>query len=146
MTEISFYHLTTSTMEKSLPKLVEKIYDLGHKIVIFFDDMQKMQIVDDLLWTYSQKTFLAHGTLNDEMKEVQPIYLTTQEENPNLATILIKVGNKLPEYFPSFHKVIDIFSANNEIDLLAARERYKNCKTSHNVSYYKQNADGSWSK
>jgi DNA polymerase-3 subunit chi len=145
--EISFYHLTSSTIEKALPKLVEKIYDLGNRLVIFFDNENAMKAMDDVLWSYSTKSFLGHATCFDPLAEEQLIYLTTKSENPNKATIMIKIGKAIPDNIDDFKKFIDIFSGSNESDLLSARSRYKEFKNkNYQVSYFKQSPEGSWTK
>ena len=145
MTEISFYHLTSSTLEKALPKLIEKIYSLGLKIVILCENNELIQIIDEILWSYSTKTFLAHATYLDPHPEKQPIYITDKEENPNQASILIKIGENIPNYFNEFDKYLDIFSGNNQNELAAARSRYKIFKSKEStIKYWKQDESGNW--
>ena len=145
MTEVSFYHLTSSSLEKALPKLLEKIYQQELRTVILCENEQLIPIMDDLLWSYSTKTFLAHATHLDPMPEQQSIYITNKEENPNNASILISIGESLPHYWQAFDKYLDIFSSNNEQELQSARERYKKLKEQgHIIKYWKQDDKGGW--
>jgi len=144
MTEVCFYHVNKLPVDKVLSKLVEKIYSLKHKIVIFCQDPSLIPIIDELLWSYSTKTFLAHATKSDPKPDLQPIYITDSEENPNGADILIAIGNSIPQFYKSFDRYIDIFSDNEE-EIQLARSRYKTLKQTHEkVKYFKQDDKGIW--
>ncbi len=145
--DVSFYHLTSTPLERALPRLLEKVYASGAKALLFFDDEHMLKVIDDALWTYSQMDFLPHGTYQEANAIRQPIYLTTGDENPNKADIVIKVGNTEHPCYSSFKKVIDIFDGNDPQSLQTARERYKKYKDlKYPLTYWKQDADGKWGK
>lgn len=144
MTDVCFYHVNQLPIERVLAKLVEKIYSLKHKIVIYCQDSSSVQVIDDLLWNYSTKTFLAHATNLDPKGESQPIYITDKQENPNNADILISIGNDIPDFYQSFERYIDIFVDTPE-ELSSARGRFKTLKKYHeNIKYFKQDEKGNW--
>jgi DNA polymerase-3 subunit chi len=144
MTEVYFYHSAKFPVEKTIAKLVEKIYGLKQNIVIFCQDHNLVTIIDDLLWSYSTKTFLAHATFSDPMPEKQPIYITDKEEIPNNSTIMIALGHSIPSFYNKFEKYITIFG-NSDEDLFAARARYKELKNKGvAIKYFKQNDQGAW--
>ena len=144
MTEVYFYHSAKFPVDKTIAKLVEKIYGLKMNILIHCEDPSLVPIIDDLLWSYSTKTFLAHATFSDPMPEKQPIYITDKEENPNNSTILLAIGQNTPFFFTSFEKYITIFG-NSDDELKAARTRYKELKNQGlNIKYFKQNDQGAW--
>lgn len=144
MTEVYFYHSAKFPVEKTLAKLVEKIYGLKQNIVIYCQDPTLVSIVDDLLWSYSTKTFLAHATLSDPLPEKQPIYITHKEENPNNSPILISLGEDTPTFYSNFEKYITIFG-NSDDEISAARARYKVLKNQGlGIKYFKQNDQGAW--
>lgn len=144
MTEVYFYHCAKFPIEKTISKLVEKIYGLKQNILIYCQDKNLVQIIDDLLWSYSTKTFLAHATSSDPMPEKQPIYITEKGENPNNSTVLVSIGEAIPEFYSNFEKYITIFG-NSDEDLAAARTRFKELKNQGlNIKYFKQNDQGAW--
>ena len=51
-----------------------------------------MKTLDDGLWVYSTKHFIPHATFADEHSNDQPIYLTTRDENPNSAELVMALG------------------------------------------------------
>ena len=48
--------------------------------------------LDERLWIYDDASFLPHGTARDGEPETQPIFLTTGDDNPNAATMLVRVS------------------------------------------------------
>ena len=83
MTEVGFYHLTRSTLDEALPRLLEKAYAAGHRVLVRVGDPERLELLNRALWTYGKESFLPHGARSDGFAEDQPIYLTTQVENPN---------------------------------------------------------------
>ncbi len=143
--EVSFYHLTSLPLERALPRLVEKIYATGAKVVIFFEHKEQLERIDEVLWTYGQMDFLPHGTFLEKYPEKQPIYLTTTDENPANASILIQIGQKVHSSFKSFTRIVDMFENSNPLSVQSARDRYKRYKQEgHTLTYWKQDAEGKW--
>src|SRR5438270_2594676 len=87
MTEVHFYHLERQSLDQVLPILLEKSLQRGWRAVVQSASEERMQAIDSLLWTYTQESFLAHGTARDGDAELQPVYLTTGMENPNGAAV-----------------------------------------------------------
>jgi DNA polymerase-3 subunit chi len=145
--EVSFYHLTSLPLERALPRLVEKIYAAGSKVVMFFEYDEQLKRIDEVLWTYGQMDFLPHGTYLEQYPDQQPVYLTLAPENPNKADILIRIGNKEYPDTQSFKRIVDIFEAKDPLSLQNARDRYKKFKDQgHDLTYWKQDDKGQWEK
>ena len=89
MTKISFYHLLHTPVERALPKLIEKVLESGARAVIRAGSSERAEALSGALWTYDQDSFLPHGTANDGNPDKQPIWITTEDDNPNGAEILI---------------------------------------------------------
>ncbi|WP_348245954.1 DNA polymerase III subunit chi, partial [Salmonella enterica] len=75
------------------PKLVEKIFFQYKKLVIFCPEQALIKNLDDVLWSYTTKHFLPHGTMDDPLPELQPIYITNSPQNPNNADCLLVAGS-----------------------------------------------------
>ena len=82
MTEVGFYHLTRSNLEAALPRLLEKAYAAGNRVLVRGSDPERLELLNRALWTYGKDTFLPHGGKGDGFAEQQPIYLTVGPENP----------------------------------------------------------------
>lgn len=147
MSEIWFYHLQDRPLEQTLPVLLEKSRARGWKVVVRAGSSERLTVLDDLLWTYSDESFLAHGLASDEAPETQPILLTTADERPNGAEILFLVDHApLPGAFP-FERVVMIFDGNDADAVQSAREAWKTTKAlGHAVTYWQQDDAGRWIK
>lgn len=143
VTEVSFYKLTTLPVEKASLKLMEKIYYSKQKLVVVTKDEQQMKTIDDTLWSYSTKHFIAHGTCNDNFQEDQPILITNKIENPNSASIIMALGD-IDVDILNTEKIIYIFDGNNQKQVDFARIKWKSYKDkeSFNIIYWQQNLQG----
>jgi DNA polymerase-3 subunit chi len=149
MVTISFYHLHTLPLDKALPKLLEKVVTSNKRAIVRTASDTQMEALNKALWTYTTKFFLPHGSKNDPRKERQPVYLTSDNENPNGATVLALVGGVAADFSDpvtaGFEKYLDMFDGTNEAELQAARGRWSAYKAAgHSLVYWKQNAKGAW--
>ena len=147
MTEVQFYHLTASPLERALPKLLEKAVSAGHRVLVLAESEGKVEQLNQLLWTYDPNSFLPHGSKKDPHPEMQPIYLTSEAESPNNPDVLVITDGSQLDVQDGVKKVVDMFDGGNEEALQKARARWKSYKASGlPVSYFQQNENGSWKK
>ncbi len=146
LTSIQFYHLTTTKLDQALPKLLGKALSAGFKICVKTQTKERVKFLDQLLWTYTQESFLPHGTINDDKhQDKQPIFITDEDTNPNQASILITVDDADEENVESFERVLTVFDGNMEASLQKAREKWKIYKEKEfELKYFKQTSSGSW--
>lgn len=147
MTEIGFYHLTTSPLERALPQLLTKILE-GHKrAVLLCSSQERLDYLDGILWTQGKASFLPHGSVKDGHPEDQPIWLTTQDENPNQAQFLILTDGTNSPSLSTYERCLNLFDGNDDDAVKLARERWKEYKDQgHKVTYWNQTAKGTWDK
>ena len=145
--EISFYHLTAQPLNIALPKLLSKVRTANMKVVVKVRNLEDMNDIDQVLWTYEAESFLAHDTLKSKYQKDQPIYITTGEENPAIADVLVLTDGSTSEDMESYKRVLDIFDGNNSSALDAARERWSKYKNDgYVISYFQQTESGGWVK
>lgn len=146
MTEVRFYHLRTTPLERALPQLLEKILARGDRAVVMAGSPERVAALDDALWTYNDRAFLPHGTARDGHAEEQPVWLTTAAENPNRANVLVLADGAAADV-AGWTMVLDIFDGGSDAAVAAARERWKGHKaTGHELTYWKQDDQGRWEK
>src|SRR5688500_20282356 len=80
--EVLFYHLERQPLERVLPTLLEKTLARGWTAVVQSGSEERLQALDTALWTYSEESFLPHGTKKDRHPAMQPIYLTLGDYAP----------------------------------------------------------------
>jgi DNA polymerase-3 subunit chi len=148
MASINFYHLTSSPLERALPKLLEKSYAGGFRSVVVVTDDVQVEKLNTLLWTYDPNSFLPHGSIAEGNPEKQPILLTaTLPEVAGQNEILFIANGALIDEAEVYERIIDMFDGGHEISLKAARDRWKFYKNKDlNLVYFKQNEKGGWEK
>lgn len=148
MTEVSFYHLQRMPLEQALPKLLERALERDMRALVVAGSKERVERLNDVLWTYEPGSFLPHGSLDDGAPERQPIFLTTEEENANGARLLFLVdGGGSPAFAGTFDRVLDLFDGNDPAAVEAARERWRQASAAgHQVTYWKQSETGRWEK
>lgn len=146
MTEIGFYHLLSTPPERALPKLLERAWMQGHRIVVRAGSSARVEHLDALLWTYDEASFLPHGSVRDGNAAAQPIWLTHASENPNRASMLVLVDSVEAEDLASFARCADLFDGNHADAIVAARLRWRKAREAgHVLTYWQQTASG-WEK
>ena len=143
MAEIGFYHLTSTPLERALPKLLERGRAQGLSIVVRAGSAERVARLDAILWTYDEASFLAHGSARDGNPAAQPIWLTERQENPNRATMLVLVDGSEAGDLSSFARCADLFDGDDPTAVEAARLRWRRAREAgHELTYWQQTAAG----
>ena len=145
MTTINFYHLTSGSQELAACQLLEKCYKGNYRVVVKACNEEVQESLNRSLWTFAQKSFIPHGSKNDPSSSEQPIYITTSQENPNDANVLVLLGT-FEGIYSEFEKIFVIFDGANETTLAQAKSIMEKLNTPQNqVAYYQQTKAG-WQK
>lgn len=145
MNDIRFYHLQRQSLEEALPKLMAKVAEAGLRAVIKGSDSSVINDLDKALWEFEPESFLPHGKDGCEQPEEQPFFLTTQDENPNQATVLVLVNASKHYDFEQFDRCLYMFDGRSEDIVAAARTDWKSWKDNeYTMSYWQQKEMGGW--
>ncbi len=145
MTEIAFYHLQKWPLEKALPKLLEKTLESGKRAVVMAGSEERLQALNTLLWTYGRDSWLPHGTARDGDPEDQPVWLTTDDENPNGAVFLFLTDGAASDRVAEYERCFELFDGNDSHVVDAARGRWQAYKDAgHALTYWQQTGGGGW--
>jgi DNA polymerase-3 subunit chi len=148
--EIAFYQLISTSLDKTLAKLLEKVYESSQKAVVLLDSKERLDQINSHLWTYSTAAFLPHGSSQDlaDYSERQPIWLTTTFENPNHAQVIVITSGEMLSFDEgSFQRCLDIFDGNDETALTQAQQRYALYKQkNYQCVFWRQSLQGQWEK
>ena len=146
LTEIGFYHLKTTPLERALPRLLERALKDGYRVLLIAGSNERAEHLNQLLWTYDDASFLPHGSARDGNTARQPIFLSTDEANPNHADMLVLVDGTSAQDLGVFKRVCDMFDGNDEAATEAARQRWRAAKEAgHVLTYWEQTPSG-WVK
>jgi DNA polymerase III subunit chi len=130
MTErVDFYVLKSAAAQQRLAfacRLTEKAYSSDLRIVIVSDTLADAQALDDLLWTFNERSFIPHQICLDE-KSVDPetrVHLTLEPATVPAADLLVNLGVRLPDQWERYTRIAEIIDADEERRRLG-RERFK---------------------
>lgn len=149
MTRVDFYHLQKQTLEQVLPKLLEKAYSTGKNIKIKLGNEERVEFINSHLWTFDDTSFIPHGTKKDGFAELQPIWISPEDDNPNHATLLFLVDGAAidMENAAKFERIFNIFDGNLETAVEQSRAFWKQFKVAGMEIYYWQQEDnGRWTQ
>lgn len=147
MTEISFYHLLHTPLERALPKLIEKVLESGARAVIRTGSTERAEALNGALWTFDQDSFVPHGTALDGNAPLQPVWITPDEENPNGADILVLTDGAESAEVANYRRCLEMFDGRHEAAVADARRRWKSYKdAAHELTYWQQTEGGGWEK
>lgn len=147
MTEIRFYHLVRTGLDRALPSLLEKTLQRGWRAIVMTGSPERTEALTSLLWTYDDRGFLPHGSAADGHAERQPIWLTETDEAPNEAEILFLTDGAETARPDAFERICLLFDGNDADALAEARSRWKAYRDAgHVLAYWQQDGSGRWTE
>ena len=114
MTQVDFYILASDSDEARLRlacKIVDKATQLDHHVFIHSTSADEAKQLDELLWTFSQGSFIPHRIVSGELKEPprEPVLIgVNQSPAPGRWEVLVNLGAEVPEFFSRYERVADI--------------------------------------
>jgi len=152
MQQFSLYHATEGLLYKTTCLLIEKSYHSNAKIVVLTPDADVQELLNKLLWTYSKKQFIPHGSKLDPLPQKQPVYITHELENPNKSSILIIISPfdieeifSYKDYIKHFQRIIIIYDSLDDLNLIVSTINGLAIATPI-IDCYQQNPNGVWNK
>ncbi len=144
--DIHFYHLQRQPLEAVLPVLLGRSRERGWRALVKVGGEDRMAALDDHLWSFSEESFLAHGTDREPEPAAQPILLTVGDANPNGAAILfLAEGVAVPETLDGYERVVILIEGGDEDAVAAARGIWRRLREGgHAVTYWQQDESGRW--
>jgi DNA polymerase-3 subunit chi len=152
VTETLFYHLERRGLDDALPGLIEKTLERGWRALIRAESADRAATIDNLLWTYSEQSFLPHAQTGDGEASRQPVLITVEDGNANNANVLFLVGDALPPVWDgalakSLTRIVLMFDGRDTAALATARSAWKDAKAAgHDVTYWKESPSGKFEK
>jgi DNA polymerase-3 subunit chi len=129
MTErVDFYILKSTTARQRFSfacRLTEKAYLRDLKVVILQDNLDDAKTLDELLWTFDERSFVPHQIcLNDQFDAATPVHLALESANMPVADLLVNLSDRLPSRWERYARVAEIIDADEERRRLG-RGRFK---------------------
>ena len=148
MQHFSLYHSFAGLLEKTICALTERCHNNNLRVVIIVPSADFQEKINELLWTYSPKQFIPHGSKLDPMAEQQPIYITCEKENPNNAALLMIVNpSNIADfsedrlYIARFQRILVIY----DDSIIINQNIIQQLKQKAELEHYTQSPSGGWS-
>lgn len=126
MTRVDFYLLATADETARLRivcRLADKIVSLGQRLHINTHDEEQSRLLDRLLWTFQDISFLPHQPACPDSSTV-PITLAHERAPASSVDVLINLAPDTPPFFSRFDRVVEVVDEQPAVRT-AGRERYR---------------------
>jgi DNA polymerase-3 subunit chi len=129
MTErVDFYVLKSSAPRQRWTfacRLTEKAYLRDLKVVLLSDSAADTEALDELLWTFNDRSFVPHAVHCDAAAAAaDPVRLTPDLETIDGADLLVNLSDRLPAGIGRFGRIAEVIDADEQRRRLG-RERFK---------------------
>lgn len=130
MTErVDFYVLKSAAARQRWAfacRLTEKAYLRDLSVVIANDTLADARALDDLLWTFNERSFIPHDICQDErsMDPATKVHLVALPAPTPGADLLVNLTACLPADWERYPRIAEIIDADEERRRLG-RERFK---------------------
>lgn len=107
---VDFYLLTGQShqaIHQFCCRLVEKAWKLGNTVFIRTRDEAEARLLDDLMWTYSDGSFLPHALENNTEAET-PVIIGNHSEPASSHDLLINLADDLPTQNHLYQRIAEV--------------------------------------
>jgi len=152
--QLAFYHLTRSTAEQALPRLLGRTLDSGERALVLCADTRRAQAIDEALWQAPEPAWLPHGTARMGHAAHQPVWIEPAADftasggpAPNGARYLFLLdGVEPPPRSEAFERMFDLFDGGDAAAVAAARVRWNGARQVGLRPTYWQQTERGWQK
>lgn len=116
MTKIDFYVLNSGDSGKRFMtacRIAEKAYLLGHRVHIHTDSNQLSGHMDDLLWTFRDRSFVPHA-IEPQQSSEWPVTIG-HGWVPDACEVLVNLSQEVPAFFSRFERVAEIVDQSHDV-------------------------------
>jgi DNA polymerase III subunit chi len=128
VSRVDFYILPSGAgTDRFACTMAKKAWSVGNRVHIHTGSEDMAKNIDDLLWTYSDISFIPHEIYNETQSEETPITVGFGDRFPEQSQVMINLDYEIPEFASSFDRIVEIVGG-NETNKEHARQRYKQYK------------------
>ncbi|MCP1726191.1 DNA polymerase-3 subunit chi [Natronospira proteinivora] len=128
MTRVDFYLLSQdqpTARDLFACRLTEKAFRLGHRIFLHSDNPGHAKRLDEMLWTFRDRSFIPHGLAREVDADPDfPVVVGSGEPPRGDYQLLINCAETIPEFFSRFERVAETIP-NNDQAKSKGRGRYR---------------------
>ena len=147
MSEVFFYHLTTTTLEIALPKILERALSLEWSIEIRTSANTNLDEISNAIWRGPEESFLPHCLEDHGDLQDYPIVLCKLPLKEFRDCLIVVDQADLKENeVKNYKRVCLIFDAKIEVELSKARKSWKKLSDEGINTAYWTEEEGRWVK
>lgn len=105
-------------------RLLEKAYFKGHRVFVYCANQRDAELLDDLLWSFKDDSFIPHNLQGEGPEPPPPIHIGYGKEPRGFNDILLNTTDTIPPFYTKFKRVIELVM-NSEEKKEQSRMRYK---------------------
>jgi DNA polymerase-3 subunit chi len=130
VTQVDFYILESDSNDARLRlacRIVDKATERDHHVFIHSTSDDEARQLDELLWTFSQGSFIPHRVVRGEQSAppLEPVLIgVNQPPAPGRWDVLINLAADVPEFFSRYERVAEVVDADS-VRREQSRERYR---------------------
>ncbi len=89
-------------------RLLEKAYLKGHRVYVFCKNQQDAELIDELLWTFKEESFIPHNLQGEGPEPPPPIQIGYGKEPRGFNDILLNLTPTVPDFYNKFKRVMEL--------------------------------------
>lgn len=130
MSRVDFYILQeNNNRDRFACSVASKAWQNGNNVYIHTRSREAAVMLDDLLWTYQDISFIPHAISEQNETSDAPVIIGWQNKAPENFNVLINLTTDIPEIAAGFARIVEIV-AGSEDERAEARNRYRNYRDS----------------
>ena len=147
MSEVFFYHLTKTTLEIALPKILERALSEKWSIEIRTSANTNLDEISNAIWRGPEESFLPHCLEDHEDLQDYPIVLCKSPlKDWRDCLIIVGQADLKENEVKNYKRICLIFDAKIEVELSKARKSWKKLSEEGiNTAYWAEDK-GRWVK
>ena len=125
--QIDFYVLqeqSTGGRLKLACRIVEKAYRLGHRVFVRAGNSDDTNVLDDLLWTFSQNSFVPHQLRAESDSRESPVVIGEHPPAAEGTDVLISVADDPVSDFTAYPRIVEIVGCEDS-EKASGRNRFR---------------------
>ena len=125
--QIDFYVLqeqSTGGRLKLACRIVEKAYRLGHRVYVRTGNSDDANVLDDLLWTFSQNSFVPHQLSTESNSRESPVVIGEHPPAAEGTDVLISVADDPVSDFTAYPRIVEIVGCEDD-EKTSGRNRFR---------------------
>jgi len=127
VSQVDFYILSgrgETSRAQFACKLAEKAWRLNNSVHIRVANTESEKMLDDLLWTFRDGSFVPHEIIDSSSRARQsPVTIACTRLPASGPDLLINLGDSIPDNSTSFARVAEVVSSDEE-SLNQSRQRF----------------------